>query len=105
MTFRRKLLTVFALTVFLSVAAVALLVLAVTRNAVEKTEEQRTAALVAQCQRECNRRGENVALRVEAIAGSEQLGRMTTALNGTSQGTSTSADSAEYFELARQMAE
>jgi two-component system nitrogen regulation sensor histidine kinase NtrY len=105
MTFRRKLLTVFALTVFLSVAAVALLVLAVTRNAFEKTEEQRTAALVAQFQREFNRRGENVALRVEAIAGSEQLGRMTTALNGTSQGTSTSADSAEYFELARQMAE
>src|SRR5271165_6214872 len=55
MTFRRKLLTVFALTVFLSVAAVALLVLAVTRNAFEKTEEQRTAALVTQFQREFTR--------------------------------------------------
>lgn len=111
MTFRRKLLTVFALTVFLSVATVALLVLAVTRNAFEKTEEQRTAALVAQFQREFNRRGENVARRVEAIAGSEQVSRMATALNGpplgTSQGTSlgASADSAEYFELARQMAD
>ncbi len=52
MIFRRKLLTVFALTVFLSVAAVALLVLAVTRSAFEKTEEQRTAALVTQFQRE-----------------------------------------------------
>jgi two-component system, NtrC family, nitrogen regulation sensor histidine kinase NtrY len=103
MTFRRKLLTVFALTVFLSVAAVALLVLAVTRNAFEKTEEQRTAALVAQFQREFNRRGENVARRVEAIAGSEPVGRMATTLNGTSQGSS--AGSAEYFELARQMAE
>jgi len=40
MTFRRKLLTVFALTVFLSVAAVAGLVLAVTRSAFEKTEGQ-----------------------------------------------------------------
>jgi signal transduction histidine kinase len=102
MTFRRKLLTVFALTVFLSVAAVALLVLAVTRNAFEKTEEQRTAALVAQFQREFSRRGENVARRVEAIAGSEQVNRMATALNGTS---GSPADSAEYFELARQMAE
>ena len=107
MTFRRKLLTVFALTVFLSVAAVALLVLAVTRNAFEKTEEQRTAALVAQFQREFNRRGENVARRVEAIAGSEPVSRMATALNGASLGSSlsTSADSAEYFELARQVAE
>ena len=99
MTFRRKLLTVFALTVFLSVAAVALLVLAVTRNAFEKTEEQRTAALVTQFQREFTRRGDDVARRVEAIAGSEPVNRMATALNGTS------ADSAEYFELARQMAE
>ena len=107
MTFRRKLLTVFALTVFLSVAAVALLVLAVTRNAFEKTEEQRTAALVAQFQREFNRRGENVARRVEAIAGSEPVSRMATALNGAALGSSqsTSADSAEYFELARQVAE
>ncbi len=107
MTFRRKLLTVFALTVFLSVAAVALLVLVVTRNAFEKTEEQRTAALVAQFQREFDRRGENVARRVEAIAGSEPVNRMATALNGAPPGTlqGTSADSAEYFELARQMAD
>jgi len=103
MTFRRKLLTVFALTVFLSVAAVALLVLAVTRSAFEKTEKQRTAALVTQFQREFTRRGEDVARRVDAIAGSEPVGGMVTALNGTSQGSS--ADSAEYFELARQMAD
>ena len=99
MTFRRKLLAVFALTVFLSVAAVALLVLAVTRNAFEKTEEQRTAALVTQFQREFSRRGEDVARRVEGIASSNPVSRMATALNGTS------ADSAGYFELARQMAE
>ncbi len=95
MTFRRKLLAVFALTVFLSVAAVALLVLAVTRNAFEKTEDQRTAALVTQFQREFSRRGEDVARRVQAIATSDPVTRMATALNGTS------ADSAEYFDLAR----
>lgn len=99
MTFRRKLLAIFALTVFLSVAAVALLVLAVTRRAFEKTEDQRTAALVTQFQREFSRRGEDVARRVEAIATSNPVSRMATALNGTS------ADSAEYFELARQLAE
>ncbi|MGP0017303.1 MAG: sensor histidine kinase [Candidatus Sulfotelmatobacter sp.] len=107
MTFRRKLLTVFALTVFLSVAAVALLVLAVTRNAFGKTEEQRTVALVAQFQREFTRRGEDVARRVQGIAGSEPVSRMATALNGASLGSAlgSSADSAEYFELARQMAD
>ena len=99
MTFRRKLLTVFALTVFLSVAAVAWLVLMVTRNAFEKAEDQRTAALVTQFQREFSRRGDDVARRVEAIAASNPVSRMATALNGTP------ADSAEYFELARQMAE
>ncbi len=101
MTFRRKLLGVFALTVFLSVATVSLLVLAVTRNAFEKTEDQRTAAMVTQFQREFTRRGEEVAHRVERIAGSDVVGRMAAALHGESSG----ADSADHFDLARQMSE
>jgi signal transduction histidine kinase len=99
MTFRRKLLVVFALTVFLSVAGVALLVQWVTRNAFEKTENQRTAALVTQFHREFSRRGEDVAKRVEALAASDSVMRMANALNGTS------SDFAEYFDLARAMAE
>jgi len=99
MTFRRKLLAIFALTVFLSVTAVALLVQWVTRNAFEKAEGQRTASLVAQFQREFNRRGEDVGHRVEAIANSDSVLRMAGALSGTT------SDSAEYFDLARVMAE
>ncbi len=99
MTLRRKLLAVFALTVFVSVGAVAWLVLALTRNAFEKTEDQRTAALVTQFQREFNRRSEDVARRVATIAASDSVARMATALNGTS------ATSAEYFELAKSMAD
>src|SRR5579864_3029583 len=99
MTFRRKLLAVFALTVFLSVGAVAWLVLALTRNAFANTEDQRTAALVTQFQREFNRRGDDVARQVEAIAASDPVSRMVTAQNGTSP------NSAEYFELAKSMAE
>lgn len=99
MTFRRKLLAVFALTVFLSVAAVALLVQWVTRNAFEKAENQRTASLVTQFQREFTRRGEDVARRVEAITNSDAVARMAGGLNGTT------SDSAEYFDLARTMAE
>jgi len=99
MNFRRKLLTFFTLTVFFSVAAVALLVQWVTRNAFEKTESQRTAVLVAQFQREFNRRGDEVARRVEAISASDSVTRMATSLNGTS------SDFAEYFDLARTAAE
>ncbi len=93
--FRRKLLGVFALTVFLSVAAVALLVLAVTRRAFDRSEDERTAALVTQFRREFNRQGEDVARRVETIAASEEASRMTLKLNQPQ------ADSGPFFELAK----
>ena len=99
MTFRRKLLTVFALTVFLSVASVALLVQWLTRGAFEKTEDERTAALVMQFQKEFTRRGEEVGRRVQAIASSDALAHVATALSGNP------GDSSEFFDLARSQAE
>ena len=99
MIFRRKLLAVFALTVCVSVGAVAALVLAVTRRAFEKTEEERIAALVAQFQREFNRQGDQAVQRIQAIAASEAVTRMATVLDHSP------ADSAGYFELARSMAD
>jgi len=97
--FRRKLLGVFALTVFLSVAAVAWLVSAVTRRAFDRSEDERTTALVTQFRREFNRQGEDVARRVEAIAASEATSRMAMALNKKP------ADPGPYFELAKATAE
>ena len=99
MMFRRKLLLVFALTVFLSVAAVALLVSYVTRRAFDRSEDERTAALVTQFRREFNRQGEDVARRVAAIAASEEVSRMALKLNQPQ------ADSGPYFELAKTTAE
>jgi hypothetical protein len=99
MTFRRKLLAVFALTVFVSVAAVAGLVLAMTRPAFEKIEEQRTAALVAQFQHAFDQQGQDVTQRIETIARSEVVGHMATALNGSL------ADAGTYFDLAQSMAD
>src|SRR5579871_4896091 len=99
MSFRRKLLTVFALTVFLSVASVALLVQYLTRGAFEKTENQRTLALVTQFQHEFTRRGEEIARRVQNIANSDAVTHMATALNGTT------SYSAEYLDLAKAMAD
>lgn len=99
MTFRRKLLLVFSVSVALSVAAVAWLVQEVTRKAFEKNENQRTSQFVRQFQQEFNRQGEDVTRRVENIAASDTVNRMAAALSGTS------ADSTEYFDLARSLAE
>jgi hypothetical protein len=95
MMFRRKLLVMFALTVFLSVAAVALLVSEVTRRTFERSEEERTAALVTQFRREFNRQGEDVAQRATAIAASEDVGRMAVKLNRPL------AVAGQFFELAK----
>jgi len=99
MIFRRKLLAVFALTVCVSVAAVTVLVLVVTRRAFEKTEEQRISVLVAQFQREFDRQGDEAVRRIQAIAASEPVTQMATALDRSP------AASAAYFELARTMAD
>ena len=99
MIFRRKLVVVFALTVFLSVAAVAWLVSEVTRRAFGHSDDERTAELVAQFRREFSRQGDEVARRVEGIAESDSVNRMATALARSP------ADSGPYFELAKTIAE
>jgi two-component system, NtrC family, nitrogen regulation sensor histidine kinase NtrY len=81
LSFRRKLLLVFALTVFLSVAAVAWIVSLVTRRAFERSNEDQTAALVSQFQREFKRHADDVVHRVEAITGSEATTRMALTLS------------------------
>ena len=81
MRFRRKLLAVFALTVFLSVATVAGIVSTMTRRSFERANAQSTTALVAQFRREFKRRGEEVVHRVETIASSEATTRMSLKLN------------------------
>ncbi len=99
MTFRRKILAVFSLTVFLSVAGVAWIVLIVTRTAFEKSEDERSSALVAQFQGEFDRRGEEVTRRVESIASTEPVTRIGALTEGAS------VVSAEYLELARSLAD
>ncbi|MGA8270797.1 MAG: ATP-binding protein [Candidatus Sulfotelmatobacter sp.] len=99
MMFRRKLLALFALTVFLSVAAVAWLVSELTRRAFVRSDDERTAALETQFHREFNRQGDEVERKVEAIAASEAVSRMALALSRAP------ADSGPYFELAKSTAD
>jgi two-component system nitrogen regulation sensor histidine kinase NtrY len=81
LSFGRKLLLVFALTVFLSVGAVTWIVSVVTRRVFERANEDQTTALIAQFRREFNRRGDEVARRVEMIASSEAVTRMALAVS------------------------
>ena len=76
MTFRWKLLIALSGAVVAAVAVVAWAVLATTRVAFERLDEQRTRALAEQIQREFTRRGEEVARRVEGIAGADSTRRM-----------------------------
>jgi len=99
LSLRRKLLLVFALTVFLCVGAIAWIVSAVTRRAFERANEDQTAVLVTQFRREFNRRGDEVAHRVETIAGSDAATRMALAV---SRG---SADYSAYVNEAKALAE
>lgn len=99
MRFRRKLLAVFALTVFLSVATVTWIVSAMTRRSFERANAQSTIALVAQFRREFKRRGEEVVHRVETIASSETVTRMALKL---SQG---SPDYGAYLNEAKSLAD
>jgi signal transduction histidine kinase len=99
MRFRRKLLLVFALIVFVCVTAVAWISSALARRAFEKAEEQRTAALVAQFRREFDRRGEEVARRLEAVATSEVATRMAVSLGHGPP------DYAAYLDEAKSLAE
>jgi len=99
LSFRRKLLLLFALTVFLSVATVAWIVSLATRRAFEQANEAQTAALVGQFQKEFRRRADDVAKRVEAIATSEATTRMALSL---SRGIS---DAGSYLNEAGPIAE
>ena len=84
MSLRRKLLLSFSLAVFFSIGAVTGFVLSATRKSFDQSNDEQTAALVAQFRREFDRRGEDIARRVEAAGASEIATRIAlTAGHGT----------------------
>jgi signal transduction histidine kinase len=76
MSFRRRLLLLFAVLVCVSVAAVAWIVSTMARRAFDRTNDERTAALVAEFRHEFSRRGEEVARRVETASSTGEAARM-----------------------------
>ena len=76
MSFRRRLLLLFALTVLLSVAVVTVIISTWTRRAFDHANDERTAAFVAQFHKEFQNQGEDVSRRVQSIAASAEANRM-----------------------------
>jgi two-component system nitrogen regulation sensor histidine kinase NtrY len=98
-SFRRKLLLMFALTVIVSVTAVTVIVSAMARRAFERSNDERTAALVAQFRREFSRRGDDVGRTIGAIASTPEATRMAVAAARPSPNYS------EFVEAAQSIAE
>lgn len=76
MSFRRKLLVMFVLAVFVSIVTVSFLDSLLARRAFERADAERAGMLVAQFRREFQRRASEVARRVDAIANSEPASRI-----------------------------
>ena len=93
MTFRTRLLLVYTLAVVASVGMVEWLVTRATREAFERIESQRADALVAQFQREFDRRGREIVRAVKDIA-----------LSDAAINVAISADDSAYYNEASAMA-
>jgi len=102
-SYRTKLLALFSVTVVLTVGSVAWIVSSMMRQAFERLDGQRTAALVGQFQREFARRGEEVTSRVEGITRDENILRTAIALSQPQADPSSFVNEASALAAAHQL--
>ncbi|MBO0911862.1 MAG: HAMP domain-containing protein, partial [Acidobacteria bacterium] len=76
MSFRRRLLLLFVVTVLLSIAAVTVTIAALTRGAYDRASDDNTATLVAQFHHEFENRGAEVTSSIHSIAALPEVNRM-----------------------------
>jgi two-component system nitrogen regulation sensor histidine kinase NtrY len=98
MTFRTRLLLIFALTVVIAVIFVGAIVSTTTRRAFERLDGQRVAALTAQFRQEYIRRQREIARQVKDIADADSTREMVIALSRPD------ADAAAYVDAAQPLA-
>ncbi len=98
MSFRQKLLLIFALTVFLCVVVISASVWSTMQRSFERANDDRANAVAAQFRSEFQRRGDEVVRMVEAAAGSESVQRIALEINRGA------ADSGGYVSEARNLA-
>ncbi|MGB8012200.1 MAG: hypothetical protein WCF68_11335, partial [Terriglobales bacterium] len=97
MSFRKKLLLLFAATVLLCVAVISASVYSTIRHSFEQADQDRANAIAAQFRSEFQSRGLEVARKVESVAASETVQRIALELN---RGT----DAGEYVSDAQALA-
>ncbi len=98
MSFRQKLLLLFAATVLLCVAVISVSVYSTIRRSFEQADQDRANAVAAQFQSEFQRRGQEVARKVESVAASETVQRVALDINRGA------TDTGEYVGEARRLA-
>jgi len=98
MSFRQKLLLLFATTVLLCVAVISVSVYSTIRHSFEQADQDRANAVAAQFQSEFQRRGQEVARKVESVAASETVQRVALDMNRGA------TDAGEYVGEARRLA-
>jgi signal transduction histidine kinase len=81
MSFRKKLLLLFAATVLLCVAVISVSVYSTIRRSFEQANQDRANAVAAQFRSEFQRRGSEVVRKVESVAGSEIVQRIALDMN------------------------
>jgi two-component system, NtrC family, nitrogen regulation sensor histidine kinase NtrY len=98
MSFRKKLLLLFAATVLLCVAVISVSVYSTIRRSFEQADQERANAVATQFRSEFQRRGLEVARKVESVATSETVQHIALDMNRGS------ADPGDYVSLARTLA-
>ena len=98
MSFRQKLLLLFAATVLLCVAVISASVYSTIRRSFEQADQDRANAVAAQFRSEFQRRGLEVARKVESVAASETVQHIALEMNRGA------TDSGEYVGQARTLA-
>ena len=81
MSFRQKLLLLFAVTILLCVAVMSVSVYGTMRRSFEQANQDRANSVAAQFRAEFQRRGQDVARKVESIAASETVQRIALEIN------------------------
>jgi signal transduction histidine kinase len=81
MSFRKKLLLLFAATILLCVAVISASVCSTIRRSFEQANQDRANAVAAQFRSEFQRRGSEVVRKVESVAGSETVQRIALDMN------------------------
>jgi two-component system, NtrC family, nitrogen regulation sensor histidine kinase NtrY len=105
MSFRQKLLLLFATTILLCIAVMSVSVYGTMRRSFEQANQDRANAVAAEFRSEFQRRGQEVARKVESIAASDSVQRIDLELNRSAASSSSIAPDSSSPAEARTLAQ